>query len=123
MSSDIYSLGVVVHAVYNQGKPVYQSHQSLASCKQHISEVSYRHILIILLVRCGLEFIQQSYELSIIVEHNSSPSPPPSPPPSPLSSPLSLPICLPLYFHSLLSFTLAHSDTLTHSFNFCSICR
>ena len=42
-ASDIYSLAVLLHAIYNHGKPVYQSHNSLASCKQHASEVSKKH--------------------------------------------------------------------------------
>ena len=45
--SDLYSLGVTIHAVYNQGKPAYQSHNSLASFKQHASEVKYISWIII----------------------------------------------------------------------------
>ena len=38
--SDMYGLGVTIHAVYNQGKSVYQCHNSLASYKTLASEVS-----------------------------------------------------------------------------------
>lgn len=37
--SDMYSLGVTLHAIYNQGKPVYQCHDNLSSFKTVSSEV------------------------------------------------------------------------------------
>ncbi|XP_067937904.1 SCY1-like protein 2 isoform X2 [Watersipora subatra] len=37
--SDMYSLGVTVHALYNQGKPVYQCHDSLTTFKTRSAEM------------------------------------------------------------------------------------
>ncbi len=40
-SSDMYSLGVLFYAVFNNGKPLYECNHQLSAYKRNVEEVSF----------------------------------------------------------------------------------